>query len=280
MAQPPQIKEEQKITWNRVSASWLKWNDILMRFLQPVTDEFIQALSPATNARILDVASGTGEPAFSIAQKIPEGLVLLSDLSEEMLAICNSRASAKNISNIETAAGDLCDLRFEPDLFDAISCRFGFMFFPDLNKAAAEMHRILKQGGCIAVSVWDIPENNFWVTAMMGTIQKILQLQPPPSGIPGIFRCCKPGMMQEILEQAGFKNYHEKKLQLELQCSSADEYWNLMTETGASVAEALQLASPGKIQEIKNQVRALVQSQCPGKSLYLPASCIVIKAEK
>ncbi len=80
------------------------------------------------------------------------------------------------------------------------------MFFPDMLLAAKEMRRVLKPGGRIATSVWDGPEKNFWVTAIMGTIKKNMNLPAPPPDAPGMFRCAKEGLMTGIFNQAGFKN--------------------------------------------------------------------------
>ena len=61
------IRDEQKGKWNTVSNSWKKWNEFTMSFLKPMGDAIIKALDIKSNDVVLDVASGTGEPAFSIA---------------------------------------------------------------------------------------------------------------------------------------------------------------------------------------------------------------------
>ena len=169
-----------------------------MDFLNPMGQEIIASINPSGSDNILDIAAGTGEPGLTIAAMLNGGKVTITDLSEDMLTIATENAAKKSISNIETIACDVCELPFADNSFDAISCRFGFMFFPDMQLAANEMARVLKPGGRIATSVWNVPEKNFWVTAIMGTINKNMELPPPPPGSPGMFRCAKPGLMKEI----------------------------------------------------------------------------------
>jgi len=167
-----QIRDQQKQSWNKFSAGWKKWDAMVMNFLKPMGDEIIRLLNLQNNDLILDVASGTGEPALTIAAMLDSGSVVATDISENMLAITSENAAIQGIENIETIVCDVCELPFADNTFDAISCRFGFMFFPDMLMAAKEMVRVLKPGGRIATSVWNSPEKNFWVTAIMGTINK------------------------------------------------------------------------------------------------------------
>ena len=278
--QQEEIREQQKQSWNKFSAGWKKWDDLTMDFLNPMGQEIINAVKPAGKEVILDIAAGTGEPGLTIATMLDGGKVVITDLAEDMLAIARENAASRNISNIETKACDVCDLPFEDNSFDAISCRFGFMFFPDMQLAANEMLRVLKPGGKIATSVWNIPEKNFWVTATMGTIMKNMELPPPPSGAPGMFRCCKPGLMKEIFEKAGFKNITEKEVTSKLRSGTVDRYWEMITEVGAPIVAALSKADDAIRQKIKKEVFELVSQKYPGNNVAIDASAIVIAAEK
>jgi SAM-dependent methyltransferase len=154
------------------------------------------------------------------------------------------------------------------------------MFFPDMQKAANEMARVLKPGGKIATSVWNIPEKNFWVTATMGTIMKNMDLPQNPSGAPGMFRCSKPGFMKEIFENAGFKNISEKEVITKLKSGTVERYWSMMTEVGAPIVAALSKADDVLREKIRKEVFELVRQHYPGDDIAIHASAIVISAEK
>ena len=274
-----EIREQQKQSWNKFSAGWKKWDEMTMNFLKPMGDEIITSINPSGTNKVLDIAAGTGEPGLTIATMLDGGMVTITDLSEDMLAIAKENAERRGIHNIETTACDVCELPFADNSFDAISCRFGFMFFPDMQLAANEMARVLKPGGRIATSVWNVPEKNFWVTATMGTINRNMELLPPPPGSPGMFRCAKPGLMKEFFEKAGFKNITEKEVATKLNSGTVENYWNMMTEIGAPIVAALSKADEAMHQKIKKEVFELVSQKYPG-NVAIDASAIVISAEK
>lgn len=273
------IKEQQKASWNRFAAGWKKWDPVTMEFLQPMKEAIINYLQPKDGQKILDIAAGTGEPALSIGAIIKNGVVTITDISEEMMEIAREKAIAKELTNIETVICDASDLPFENGSFDAVSCRFGFMFFPDMQLAANEIYRVLKPGGRFATTVWNFPEKNFWVTAIMGTIMRLMEIQAPPPEVPGMFRCCKPGRMRDIFEKAGFRNIEEKEILSTLKIKSANEYWEMMTEIGASVVAALSQADDSMRSKIKEEVFQLIKQKCP-EIVALEASAIIITARK
>jgi ubiquinone/menaquinone biosynthesis C-methylase UbiE len=275
-----QIREQQKASWNKFSGGWKKWDDITMDFLKPMGDEIIRLLKPKNGDQVLDVASGTGEPGLTIASMLNDGKVIITDLAEYMLEIARENAAKRGIKNIETRVCDVSELPFADNTFDAISCRFGFMFFPDMLLAAKEMARVLKPGGRIATSVWNIPEKNFWVTAIMGTINRNMQLPPPPPGSPGMFRCAKDGLMTDLFSKAGFKNISITEIAGNLNCQTSDVYWNMMTEVGAPIVAALSKADNAMKEKIKREVYEIVNQKYPDGTVQIEASALVIYGEK
>ncbi len=277
--QQEEIREQQKKSWNKFSAGWKKWDELTMDMLRPMGNEIIASIHPSGEQLVLDIAAGTGEPGLTIASMLEGGKVVITDLAEDMLVIAREKAATRGINNIETKACDVCELPFPDDSFDAISCRFGFMFFPDMQLAANEMARVLKPGGRIATSVWNVPEKNFWVTAVMGTINRNMELPAPPPGAPGMFRCCKPGLMKEIFEKAGFRNITEKEVGSKLRSGSVDRYWEMMTEVGAPIVAALSKADDTTKEKIKKEVFEQVKQKYPG-DVAIDTSALVISAGK
>ena len=275
-----QIRDQQKQSWNKFSAGWKKWDKLVMDFLKPMGDEIIRLLNPQKTDVILDVASGTGEPGLTIAAKLSGGKVIITDLADHMLEIARENAESRGIYNIETVTCDVCDLPFPDNTFDAISCRFGFMFFPDMLLAANEMVRVLKPGGKIATSVWNVPEKNFWVTAIMGTINKNMKLPPPPPGSPGMFRCAKDGFISDIFSQAGLKNISQTEIFGKLNCKTSDAYWGMQTEVGAPIVAALGKASDDVKEKIKIETYAALSQKYPNGNIIIDSSALIIYGEK
>ena len=274
------IRENQRETWNRFSPGWKKWDEMTMDFLQPMGNEIIRQINPQPGNHVLDIATGTGEPGLTIAKMVKNGKVVLTDLSEGMLEVAKENAEKKGITNIETRLCDAGDLPFDDNSFDAVSCRFGFMFFPDMKIAASEMLRVLKPGGRMVTSVWGAPEENFWVTAAMGTINRFMELPAPEPGAPGMFRCAKPALMKTLFEEVGFKNVTETTIKGKLNCKTVEVYWNLMTEVAAPFVSALSKADDAMRNKIKDEVYSVVLNKFPDGEVFIDSSALVISGEK
>jgi len=275
-----EIREEQKASWNKFSPGWKKWDDLTMDFLKPMGDEIIRLLKPKNSELILDVAGGTGEPGLTIASMLTDGKVSITDLAESMLEIARENATKRGIKNIEIRACDVCELPFDENTFDAISCRKGFMFFPDMLIAAKEMTRVLKPGGRIAASVWNVPEKNFWITAIMGTINRNMELPPLPPGSPGMFRCAEDGFMSDLFSRAGLKNISLYEIAGKLNSKTTDVYWEMMTEVGAPIVAALSNTDDAMREKIKAEVYHVVNEKYPDGNVIIDSSAIVIYGEK
>lgn len=274
------IREQQKETWNTFSSGWKKWDDLTMEWLKPMGDEIIRMIHPEKSDMILDVASGTGEPGLSIAALNPNGKVILTDLAEDMLLIAKENATQKGLQNIETMVCDVCELPFADNTFDAISCRFGFMFFPDMHLAANELVRVLKPSGRIATSVWSGPEKNFWVTVTMDAINRNLGLPAPSPGTPGIFRCAGDGFITGLFEQAGLRNIVQTEIQSKLNSHTADNFWNMLTEIAAPVVSGLSKADEIMKDKIKEDVFKALHKQYPDGDIRVDSGAYVIYGEK
>ena len=186
-----QIRDQQKDSWNKFSPGWKKWDQFVMDWLKPIGDEMIQSLDLRRTDSVLDVAAGTGEPGLTIAAITKEGKVVINDLAASMLQIAHENAAKKGITNYETVACDVSELPFDNDTFDAVCCRLGFMFFPDMLVAAQEMVRVVKPGGRIVTAVWAMPEKNFWISGLMSIVNRNLNLPPPKAGRAGNSSLCR-----------------------------------------------------------------------------------------
>ena len=274
------ISNEQKGTWNKVAYSWKKWDEFTMNFLRPMGDAIIKALDIKTNNEVLDIASGTGEPAFSIAAKAETGKVYATDLSEEMLAIAKASAQERGINNIEFKVADVSKLPFSDNFFDKISCRMGFMFFPDMQLAAKEIFRVCKNGGKMAVSVWGTAEDNDWSTTITKVLSKHFEISRPPANAPGMFRCATPGLMKQLFENAGFENVKEETIFGTVDFETAENYWLNRTEMSESVVALLSKTT----EETRNKIKADLLAECNGKltngRLIMNWSSLIISGEK
>jgi ubiquinone/menaquinone biosynthesis C-methylase UbiE len=140
-----------------------------------VAEEFIARTDIKPGTRVLDVACGTGNTAIPEARK--GGSVTGVDIATNLLEQARKRASAEGLE-IRFEEGDAEELTFKDGEFDLVVSMFGAMFAPRPERVAAELTRVCKPGGLIAMANWT-PDGfvgkSFRVTA---------ELAPPPPGIP------------------------------------------------------------------------------------------------
>jgi len=118
---------------------------------------------------VLDVACGTGVLAREAAARVrPGGTVIGLDRNPGMLAVACRTAPA-----IEWREGLAEALPFADERFDAVVSQFGLMFFEDRVTALAEMWRVLRPGGRLAVAVWDALERTPGYAAMTALLQQM-----------------------------------------------------------------------------------------------------------
>jgi SAM-dependent methyltransferase len=277
MPSADEIRDAQQATWAGLSASWEKWDRVIMDQLGPVGAAMIERLDIAERQQHLDIAAGTGEPGLSIARRSPKGRVVLADLVPQMLRVAARRAEAQGVTNIETKVCSADDLPFGGAVFDSVSVRFGYMFFPDAARATAEFARVLKPGGRICSSVWVKPEENPWTTILMQAIStEVVLASPDPDG-PSMFRCAAPGQVSAVYEAAGLRDVAEWDVHVELVTSSPAEYWEVMSEHVSLAVAALQQVDEPARERIRARVIANVSAFEKDGKVRVPgvARCIV-----
>jgi len=277
MASGDEIRASQQKAWAGLSSGWEKWDSIIMHQLGPVSTAMIGRLDIANDQQHLDIAAGTGEPGLSIAKLAPRGHVVLTDLSSEMLDIATRRANLQEITNFETKVCSADDLPFPDATFDSVSVRFGYMFFPDGDKATAEFVRVLKPGGRLCSSVWVNPAENPWTAIVMQAVAMEVELAPPEPNGPNMFRCAANGYVSALYEEAGLRDVDEWDVTVELVTQSPLEYWEMISEhVSLAVAALKQVDKSAQERIAKNVIDKVSAYEVNGK-VRVPgvARCII-----
>lgn len=211
-----EFKQRVEKEWagDETAAAWQEHYPEMREQLAEVTKALVDAASPRPGMSVLDLASGTGEPALSLARRIaPTGKVTATDLSQGMLNALSANAKAEGVSNIETKVCDAHELPFADASFDLVTSRFGVMFFAETSRALKEIRRVLKPGGSIAFLVWAAPSPGSYFGAAAMPFMRRLAVKPDPDG-PGPLRFAEPGKLAHLVEAAGFQDVTEKSLNL------------------------------------------------------------------
>ena len=140
----------------------------------PFTAILLEHANPQPGERVVDIACGTGVVARQAAPRVGRtGDIIGIDINPAMLAVARSLPVQEGAS-IDWREGSALELPLPDEAFDLVLCQAGLQFVPDRLKALQEMHRILRLGGRVALSVWRSPEHNPVSQLIWGTIARYL----------------------------------------------------------------------------------------------------------
>ena len=115
----------------------------------------VKRLHLTPGAHVLDVGCGTGASAIPAAQAVSTtGRVVGIDLSEELLSLARKKASEHGFEHTEFRKLDMNASGYADDEFDAVVSVFSIFFVPDMEGLVAELWRMVKPGGKLAVTTW------------------------------------------------------------------------------------------------------------------------------
>jgi SAM-dependent methyltransferase len=224
---------EMRARWDAASEGWRRWWPRIQAFSQPVSDRLVVMAALEPGHRVLDVASGAGEPALTAARVVgPSGHVVATDLSPAMLAGARERAREEGLTNVETREADAETLDVQGP-FDAVLCRWGLMFVADIDRAFRRMHELLVPGGRVAFAVWRRNEQ-FEITRAAAD-RVVFDLPPAPVDP---LRFADPQPLLDALHAAGFGGIETDDVPTEGVYESAEDY----VEFALGISSALRAA--------------------------------------
>lgn len=225
------FKEQNREDWDRAAAHWRKYDEQLRRNGAATTSRLLELAGIQPGHRVLDIASGTGEPGLPAARIVgPSGFVLLTDQSPEMLAVARDKASAQGLRSVEFRVSDAEQLQLDPESFDAALCRGALMLMPDPVRCLRVVYESLKPGGRIAVLVVGRPEANPYFTIPYTVLRKYVSLPHHDPTAPGAFALSSPDRLRSVLARAGFRELHIEQVEDTSELESGREYWEYMRE--------------------------------------------------
>jgi ubiquinone/menaquinone biosynthesis C-methylase UbiE len=181
------LKAKQHVIWtsgdyNRIAALTV-----------PVAERLVEVADPRPGDQVLDVATGTGHAALAAARRFCE--VTGVDYVSALVEIARRRAAAENV-DVRFEDGDAENLSFPDESFDAVFSAIGVMFTADHDRAAAELLRVCRPGGQVALASWT-PEG--FVGQMLRTVGR--HVAPPAVAKPAT-RWGSPEALEELMGAA------------------------------------------------------------------------------
>ena len=174
-------------------------------------DRFVNRVKPRAGEDILDMAGGTGDVAFRMAER--GARVTVSDINADMLAVGRERAQGRGLMGLSWKVENAEALSFSDATFDAYTIVFGIRNVTDIPAALREAHRVLKRGGrfyCMEFSSSEWPGfaklYDLWASNVIPRIGKAVAKDEDSYRylVESIRRFPRPNAFKAMVGQAGF----------------------------------------------------------------------------
>lgn len=242
---PREFRDSQRLLWGSVALGWRKWWPIIEAGADDLNQRLVELARVRAGDRVLDVATGIGEPALTAARRVgAEGRVLATDLAPLMLEMARERAAQAGLRNVEFREADVHTLDVGPASFDAALCRWGLMLFLDPSAAAIRIRSALRPGARFAAAVWGEAADVPFLALPMQVARRELDLAPPPADQPGPMRLGRRGALEDVLTGAGFVDVTGEERDVAMSFASAGEYVNYLQDMSSSMKKELEARPP------------------------------------
>lgn len=265
---PQKFKSMQRQNWDSVAAGWKEWWKVIEEHGQVVSDRLVELAGIKQGSRVLDLATGIGEPAVTAARKVgPTGKVTAIDLSPGMIAIGKERAKEAGLSSIiEFQEGDAESVHLSSSSFDAITCRFGLMFMPDVVGALKNMREALAPDGRIAAAVWSSVEKVPAFRLAFEIVMKETGASPPAPGSPGPFSLADIVALRKKFEQAGLNDIKIETGTVNFKFESPEKYVDFARKTAGPLGQMMAHLPAARQEEIWDNVIEAARKQATGQN--------------
>jgi len=258
-----------------------KWRPKSAAMGRSVTEALVEYAKPEAGMRVLDLATGTGEPAISLAAAVgPQGQVTALDLSRDLLEIAAQRAQDRGLTNFRTEQADAHTLPFPDNWFDLAASRFGVMFFRDPDVAARELLRVLGAGARACFLVWGSPDQPYWQSTF-GVVHRQIGGPMLPADGPNPFRYAEPGSLSKVLRSAGFQQVSEETRRVPWTWpGTAEEVWQYARSVSVPFRAMLETVPEERWPEINAEVHRAVRRYWDGENISFGAEVILASGSK
>jgi SAM-dependent methyltransferase len=277
---PDTARAVMRARWEEAAAGWGRRAAGVREWAMPVSAWLLEQLTLQPGQRVLELASGPGDTGFLAAELIqPGGVLISSDGAEAMVDVARARARELGIDNVEFRQLELEWIDLPAASVDAAVCRWGLMLTVDPAAALRECRRVIRPGGRLAVAVWGESSSNPWATIPSRTLIALGHTQPPDPDAPGPFALGAPGVLPEMLSDAGFTHVFVQEIGLFREFGDLSEFLREILDLSPLFAGAYEPLSEDDRTGVELEMAQLAEPyRAPDGSLRIPGRALVAAA--
>lgn len=261
--------------------AWQTWHPKIVVQDEHMTQALLEHACIRPGLHVLDLASGTGDPAITIAGLVGNGHVTATDLSPAMLTVCEENARQAGRTNMAFKQADAESLPFADNTFDRVTSRLGIMYFVDAQQALKEIRRVLKPGGIAAFLVWGPAEASPYFLCGLGPFMQRLNPPPPPAAAPGPLRYASAGALSLELTTADFGAVREEQQTVTLPWPGPpEELWQQLYDVAVPARPLFDGLPPTERARAVAEAVAGYQQYYDGTHVNVPAAIVVASGTK
>ena len=276
------MKENIAGNWRESASYWEKHRQIIRQMFAPVTEALIQDARVAPGFNVLDVGTGPGEPALTVAQFVGNtGNVFGVDPTPEMIAAAQRASERGKIGNVRFEVASTDSLHFPAGKFDAVVSRFAAMFFPSPVEAIREILRVLKPKGYAALAVWYFADANPFHYVLSRVVERYAEPEPSAEGAADAFRYAASGKLRAIMDQAGAIETSERLFKFRIEAPlSVEEFWDLRSEMSDRLRSRLAKLPSQIREEVRRQVIDGLREYSTAGGMSFPAEVLIVSGRR
>lgn len=191
-----------------VAALWKRFDEQELRLTHWISEAMLEMGAVAKGMRVLDLATGRGEPAIPAAHRVgPQGRVTCVDASAPVLAMAQARAENEQLTNLDWHVLDArhADQIASHGTYDVITSRWGLMYMEEPKQALLAARKCATEQAHLVLAVWCEPTRVDYIQFPRDILAREISLPPHDIDNPGPFYYADPEKLDDHCQQTGWR---------------------------------------------------------------------------